>query len=125
MKVNGAKFTGDKAMKHWSDEAGLEYMPGKLGMVRPDGGAVGQGTEKLDERVKAYLDKHWMETVGNEFGLKSYQELYAKWLEERKTKSKSDQWSISVSLGGVDVGNTGDWWITYTTDLPMNNNGKR
>lgn len=88
MKENRNKFNGDRLAKFWGDLANLEFMPGKLGMVRPDGGQVGQGVERLDERVKAYIDKGWMETVGQEFELKNYQELYKKWSEERTMKSK-------------------------------------
>lgn len=74
-------------MKLWSDLANREFLPDRLGTVRPDGGTVGEGIERLDGRVKAYVDKHWMETIGEELGLKNYQELYGKWLEERNAKS--------------------------------------
>jgi len=84
MAQHREKFRSEKMMQFWTDEAKVDYKPvSGGGMVRLDGGQVGQGRVMLDEAVRRYIDKRWKEIVEKEHGIKNYQELYKIWETER------------------------------------------
>lgn len=48
----------------------------QLGMVRPNGGKVGQGVQLMPAEMKNFVLTSWAETAGKSLGCKSYEQLY-------------------------------------------------
>jgi hypothetical protein len=76
MSNNQDKFTGDNISQFLSKETNIEHLKPVGGMVRLDGGQVGQGKMLLNADVRQYVDDRWKEIMEKEHGIKSYQELY-------------------------------------------------
>lgn len=79
----------DTYLQQWCEDAKVEIKRGIIGMVRPDGGQVGQGKALLPETIKEYVDKRWKETVEEKLGFKNYQEMYEKWQSEVEDVKKT------------------------------------
>jgi hypothetical protein len=69
-------FQGETVIEQMSLCTGLEKWTPKVGMVRPDGGTIGQGLNKIGPKLKATVDKLWADTVEKSVGQKSYRDLY-------------------------------------------------
>jgi len=78
MESNKNKFTADQQLQLMAQAAKLDDQ-GKIrslcGLVRSDGGRVGQGNKLLYENTKGRIDKRWTETMGKEFGIPTYKEM--------------------------------------------------
>jgi len=77
MEKNKDKFKGDTVVTGMSISSGLKEWKPAMGMVRQGGGKVGEGA-KLGPKLKATVDRLWLETMGEKFGYKTYEEFYKK-----------------------------------------------
>lgn len=75
MFKNKQKF-GEHALESMIKQVQTQASPVLCGMVRMDGGKVGQGKQLLDPQIIAHIDQRWKETIGMKFGIRNYQELY-------------------------------------------------
>jgi len=83
MSQHREKFTNDGTIKAVYKKANLEDQPILCGMVRLDGGQVGQGKIFLDESIRLHIDKRWKEIMEKDYGWKNYQDLLQTWRKER------------------------------------------
>jgi len=81
MSANKHKFTADQQLQLMAQAAKLDdqqKIKSLCGLVRTDGGRVGQGSQALYEETKRTIDERWKETVGKEFGVESYKAMLKK-----------------------------------------------
>lgn len=81
MSANKEKFTADQQLQLMAQAAKMGdqmKIQSLCGLVRTDGGRVGQGNDLLYEDTKRRIDERWKETVGKEFGIQSYKEMLKK-----------------------------------------------
>jgi len=78
MSQHRDKFTGDQLACFGEEKGNVESRSVIGGLVRLDGGKIGQGNKMLDENIRQYIDKRWKETVERELGIKTYRELFDK-----------------------------------------------
>lgn len=78
MRKHKEKFIGTEIIQLFSEMVRMDYREPKFGMVRPDGGQIGQGHANLDEKLRAFVENDWNDYVKPATGCDSYAELYAK-----------------------------------------------
>lgn len=76
MAEHKEKFQGDAIINVLSQCTGIENWTPKIGMIRTDGGKIGQGLNNLETGVKDAVDKQWKSTMESKYGFKSYQDMY-------------------------------------------------
>jgi len=88
MSQHREKFAYESMAKQLSQSANIEYLPVVGGMVRLDGGQVGQGKKLLDQSIRQQVDKDWKEIVEKQLGFKNYDEFYRAWCQQKKQNWK-------------------------------------
>jgi len=76
MAKHKEKFQGDSIISTVAQSMGIESWTPTIGRVRTGGGEIGQGVDNLTPMLKDIIDDLWQETVQEQHGLKSYQDMY-------------------------------------------------
>lgn len=76
MAQHADKFKGDTIMKQMAKFLGQTEWEYEVGMVRTDGGQIGQGVSGLSPEVAAKFQKAWDRIVAPVTGCRNYAELY-------------------------------------------------
>lgn len=69
-------FRGDSVIEQFSNFVGLEKWTPAVGMVRTDGGKIGEGMKNLAPTLRNKVEEIWKDTMQQKFGIKSYQDFY-------------------------------------------------
>ncbi len=77
MAQHKEKFKGYVVMEALCKASGLDRWQIHCGMVRPDGGQIGQGLKNLDPDVRLLLDQMWLDKIEAKLGFKNYFQLRA------------------------------------------------
>jgi len=75
MSANKEKFQEDDGVLKVMKSAIQDDWQMVSYIVRPGGGAVGEGKAKISPEAREYFEHEWQETVGKELGVKTYAEL--------------------------------------------------
>jgi len=76
MSEHKEKFQGESVVQIISQGANCEPWTPLCGMVRPEGGKIGEGVKHVGPLVKEVIDKFWSEQMDKKFGLKNYDDMY-------------------------------------------------
>lgn len=76
MAKHKEKFNGEGVISAIAKGLGSEKWSPKIGMVRENGGKVGEGLKNMGSKLKATVERLWNETMEREFGYKNYHEMY-------------------------------------------------
>lgn len=75
MSNNKEKFKGNLGIKMIANRLGIEPWSPKVGLVRVDGGQIGQG-QKLGLKLKGIVDEFWKEYITDKFGFLTYEDMF-------------------------------------------------
>lgn len=76
MSKHKEMFLGEAYIEHFALLTGLEKWTPTTGMVRTDGGKIGEGMKNLAPRLRNKVDEVWNNTMQKTYGIESYQKLY-------------------------------------------------
>lgn len=75
MARNKEKFQGTYLAEIFAKNIGVESWSPNIGMVRVDGGKVGEGSN-ITQNLKSTIDKKWTDTMRQRFGFDNYGDMY-------------------------------------------------
>lgn len=72
MSKHESRFAADTMLTAMATVINSERWSTSCGMVRKDGGKVGEGRKCVGPKLKAAIEERWADTVGKELGFKDY-----------------------------------------------------
>jgi len=75
MSKHDDKFSADVMLEGIAKAIEADRWDPNCGMVRKDGGKIGEGRKSIGPKLKELIDDRWADTVGKELGFKDYDAL--------------------------------------------------